>query len=232
MCGRATLTVVDYPTLASALGVEAKPEHASLYRPRWNLAPTDPHWIVRRDEASGKRELEPARWGLVNVWAKDRSRAAQQINARSEEMAKKPAYREANRKRHCLVPVDGFYEWVGPAKKRQPIYFHRADDAVMLLAGLWEDWKDRDTGERLRTFTLLTRGAAGLNANYHDRMPVIVPPKYQDTWLTVFPDADPPPPPDYVETELLAREVSRRANSVKNDDPSILGPPERETLFD
>lgn len=230
MCGRATLTIVDYPTLASALGVEAKAEHTALYRPRWNLAPTDLHWILRLGD-EGTRELEPARWGLVNFWAKDRSRAAAQINARSEEMAKKPAYREAFRKRHCLVPVDGFYEWVGPAKKRQPIYFHRADDAPMLLAGLWEDWKDRESGEKLRTFTVLTREAKGLNANYHDRMPIIVPPAYQQTWLTIPESGDPPPPPDYVEPELLAREVSRRANSVKNDDPSILGPPERDTLF-
>ena len=230
MCGRATLTVVDYPTLASALGVEAKPEHAALYRPRWNLAPTDPHWIVRKGE-SGERELEPAHWGLVNFWAKDTKRAAQQINARAEEVAGKPAFREAYRKRHCLVPVDGFYEWVGPAKRRQPIWFHRADSGLILLAGLWEDWKNRETGEKRRTFTVLTRDAKGLQANYHDRMPVIVPASYQATWLDTREGEEPPPWPDYVEPELLAQEVSRRANSVKNDDPSVLGPPEKDTLF-
>jgi len=231
MCGRATLTVVDYPTLAESLGVEAKPECAALYKPRWNLAPTDPHWILRLAE-SGKRELEPARWGLVNEWAKDRSRQAQQINARAEEVAKKPAYREAYRKRHCLVPVDGYYEWVGPPKRRMPIWFHRADDGVMLLAGLWEDWKNKASGEARRTFTVLTRDAKGLSANYHDRMPVIVPRAYEDTWLLTGTTEEPPAWPDYVEPELMAKEVSRRANSVKNDDASVLGPPERETLFD
>ena len=102
----------------------------------------------------------------------------------------------------------------------------------MLLAGLFEDWKERESGERLRTFTILTRDAKGLSANYHDRMPVIVPPAYTDTWLTTSGSGDPPPPPDFIEPELLAREVSRRANSVKNDDAGVLGPPERETLFD
>ena len=228
MCGRATLTVVDYPTLAQELGVEAKAEHAALYRPRWNLAPTDPHWIVRKDPEAEKRVIEPARWGLVNFWAKDAKRAAMQINARAEEVAKKPAYREAYRKRHCLVPVDGFYEWVGPAKKRQPIWFHRADNGLILLAGLYEDWKQPESGAKVRTFTVLTPDAKGISANYHDRMPVIVPPKYIDTWLTIPGSGDPPAWPDFVEPELLATEVSRKANSVRNDDPSVLGPPERD----
>jgi putative SOS response-associated peptidase YedK len=230
MCGRATLTVVDYPTLAEALHVEAKPEHAALYKPRWNLAPTNLHWIVRHGD-SGTRELEPAHWGLVNFWAKDLKRQAQQINARVEDIEKKPAYREAYKKRHCLVPVDGFYEWVGPAKKRMPIWFHRADDGVMLLAGLWEDWKNKDTGDRRRTFTILTRDAKGINANYHDRMPVIVPPAYQETWLTTAEGAEPPAWPDFIEKELLATEVDPRVNSVKNDDPSVLQPPFKDTLF-
>lgn len=110
MCGRFTLTRREAEVLAAELGVAI--ESLSDYRPRYNIAPTDRHWIVRMKYED--RELLPARWGLVNSWAKDRKRAAQQINAWAETLASSPAFKEAFSKRRCVMPADGFFEWVGP----------------------------------------------------------------------------------------------------------------------
>src|SRR4051794_18048824 len=184
MCGRVTLTVVSYDKLCEALGVEGDAMHSAMYRPRYNVAPTDPHWIVRANEEQNKKILEPARWGLLNFWAKDDKRAAAQINARVESVATTRAYREAYEKRRCLVPVDGWLEWFGSMKDRRPVRFHRADNGLTLIAGIWEDWRDpKKDGEKRRTFSILTTDAKGLMANYHDRMPVRVRARYQGAWL-------------------------------------------------
>ena len=109
MCGRFTFSRRDAEELALELGVSL--ESLRDYRPRYNIAPTDQHWIVRIKYED--RELLPAKWGLVNFWAKDAKRAAQQINARAETLESRPAFKEAFRARRCVVPADGFFEWVG-----------------------------------------------------------------------------------------------------------------------
>lgn len=218
MCGRFTLTLKDYSTLVKQLGAMVRPEDAELYRPRYNVAPTDWHWILQRADA--KRVLMPARWGLINQWSPDASLAARQINARAETVDSRPAYRRAFESRRCLVPVDGFYEWKGPRKARQPVWFHYPNNEVFLLAGLYEDWRADD--ERIwRTFTILTTEAQGVPADVHDRMPVIVPPEDIEGWIGKDGSVD------LTGTEgvkpLLAKDVSVRANSIRNDDPSCLG---------
>lgn len=231
MCGRVTLTVVSYEKLCEALGLEGNPSDAALYRARYNVAPTDPHWIVRsaveeEKDSRRKRSIEPARWGLINFWAKDEKRAAQQINARSESVATTRAYREAYDERRCVVPVDGWYEWFGSPKDRRPVRFHRADGGLSLLAGLWEDWRDAKTGAKRRTFTVLTTGAKGVMANFHDRMPVRVPPRHVEGWLAAQTPVDAIVGGEMDDEWVLGTEVSKRVNSVKNDDPGCLGPPE------
>src|SRR5688500_10746080 len=119
MCGRFTLTRADPKQMAAGFGAELREEDAAILKPRYNVAPTNVHLILREKEE--KRVLIPAYWGLVNHWAKDASRAAQQINARVEGIEKKPAYRAAFKSHRCGVPADGWFEWVGPEKKRQPI---------------------------------------------------------------------------------------------------------------
>src|SRR5690348_16966481 len=121
MCGRFTLTVPDFEELATALGVTTAPdpETVALYRPRYNVAPTDTHWILRVKE--GERQLLPARWGLINSWAKDARDGFKQINARSESARSRSAFREAYAKRRCVVPADGFFEWTGPKTARRPL---------------------------------------------------------------------------------------------------------------
>ncbi len=219
MCGRFTLSRRDAAQLALELGVD--PESLRDYRPRYNIAPTDQHWIVRVKRED--RELLPATWGLVNSWAKDKKRAAAQINARAETLASRPTFKEAFKERRCVVPADGFFEWIGPKTARQPIWFHRADGGLILFAGLYEYWPS-GPDEFERTFTIVTTDANEVVGRVHDRMPVILDEERADAWML---------PNQYgdrlqellapVRDDLLvATPVSPRANSVKNDDPGVL----------
>lgn len=229
MCGRFTLTRKDFRTLARDLDAAFDEEGAALYRPRYNIAPTDPHWIVRtrREE----RQLLPARWGLVNSWAPDMKGAARQINARSESAPKRPAFRDAFLQRRCIVPADGFYEWIGVKEARRPVWYHAPDGALLLFAGLYESWRNPADGAWTRTFTILTTAANDVVAPVHDRMPVILPPARVDDWLHIPAEgADVyaarvtellrPAGPDV----LVATSVSRRVNSVRNDDEGCIAP--------
>ena len=191
------------------------------YRPRYNIAPTDPHWIVRMRYED--RELLSARWGLVNHWMTDRKQAFKNINARAETVQKTSAYRQAFLERRCVVPADGFFEWTGPKEARQPIWFHREDGGLILFAGLYESWKP-SPDEKERTFTIIATVANDTVAPVHNRMPVILPPDAIDEWL--YSRAEPatllaqlcPASSDV----LTTTPVSPRVNSVKNDDPACL----------
>lgn len=224
MCARYTLTVPDFGALARMLLVPADPELAALYRPRYNVAPSTTQLVLRGREDG--RELVPASWGLLNRWAKDPSAATRHVNARSEGVRAKPAFREAFAKRRCVVPADGFYEWTGAKGHRSPIWFHPEDGGLLHLAGLYESWQDPATGESTRTFTILTTAANALVEPIHDRMPVILDPADVDVWLGRAEGVTPeqaeallrPAPVDL----LAKRAVSRRVNSVGADDPSVL----------
>ncbi len=226
MCGRFTLTYQQKQRLAEELGVNVEEINDADYRPRYNVAPTDPHWIVRMQFE--EREILSAKWGLVNTWAKDAKRAAKQINARSETISANAAFREAFGKRRCVVPADGFYEWTGAGATRQPIWFHRPDGKLLLFAGLYESWPATHDNWQ-RTFTIITTTPNQVVSPVHDRMPVILNGDDVDYWLdpreedTETLKALLAPAPD----DLLARlSVSQRANSVRNDDPACLEPAE------
>jgi len=219
MRGRFTLSRRDREQLAYELGIPVA--ELEGYRPRYNIAPTDPHWIMRVKYED--RELLPAHWGLVNSWAKDNKRAAQQINARAETLESRSAFKEALQKRRCVVPADGFFEWTGAKTARQPLWFHRPDAGLLLFAGLYEYWQPKP--ERWeRTFTIVTTDANELLRPVHDRMPVILTDDAVDAWL--FAEKNPallgallaPAREDL----LIATHVPPRANSVKNDDPGVL----------
>jgi len=222
MCGRFTLSYRNAERLALELGVPV--ESLIDYRPRYNIAPTDQHWIMRMKYED--RELLPARWGLVNHWMSDRKQAFKGINARSESVQKSGAFREAFKERRCVVPADGFFEWTGPKEARQPIWFHREDGGLVLFAGLYESWRPSpDDWER--TFTILTTNPNAIMEPVHDRMPVILEDKAIEDWLFVRQSPD-----SLMDLLLPAREgllvatlVSSRVNSVKNDDPECLDPP-------
>ncbi len=137
MCGRFTITRRDGNSLAAELGVPA--DSFADYRPRYNVAPMQNHFIVRIKYEN--REVVPARWGLVKSGAKDAGMAAKCINARSETVETRAAFRDAFHKRRCVVPADGFFEWTGPKTARRPAWFHREDGRLVLFAGLYEAWQ-------------------------------------------------------------------------------------------
>src|SRR6266540_2898881 len=141
MCGRFTLTYRERQRLAREMGVNVEEIPESAYQPRWNIAPTDPHFIVR--QRYEERHALQAKWGLVNSWAKDAKRAAAQINARAETLTKSGSFREAFAKRRCVVPADGFYEWLRSGTERQPFWFHRPEGGLLLFAGLYESWQPK-----------------------------------------------------------------------------------------
>jgi putative SOS response-associated peptidase YedK len=228
MCGRFTLTYSDPDQLAPVLGVPVEEFSEAGYTPRFNIAPLQLHFVLREDE--GERHLLHARWGLVNSWAKDNSHASRQINARAETLAERPAFRTAFKRRRCLVPADGFYEWTGEKKARRPLWFHRPDGSPLLLAGLYESWqKAPDVWEP--TFTIITTAANDLMSSIHDRMPVIIPDGAIEDWLAAGQD-DPvalrallaPAPEDL----LVATPASTRVNSTKYDGPECLQAEESE----
>jgi putative SOS response-associated peptidase YedK len=151
----------------------------------YNVAPTDDVYAVL--ETGGVRRLEALHWGLVPRWAKDPKTGARMINARAENVAEKNAYKPAFRKRRCLIPADGFYEWkkLPGEKRKQPMYLSRPDGKPMAFAGLWEVWRNPNDpdGDELHSCTIITTDANETVAAIHDRMPVILGEDGWDTWL-------------------------------------------------
>jgi putative SOS response-associated peptidase YedK len=149
--------------------------------PSYNVAPTDPVYAVVQHDS--ERRLATFRWGLLPFWAKDRSMAARNINARAETVADKAAFRESFAGRRCIIPADGFYEWQVVAKGKLPHYIYGRDGGALALAGLWASWRDPGTQERVRTCTIITGEPNELVAPLHDRMPVVLPQGAWDEWL-------------------------------------------------
>jgi putative SOS response-associated peptidase YedK len=208
-----TLTRRDLDEVADELEAVHDPEGAALYRPRYNVAPTDVHPVVRLEQ--GRRRLLPARWGFPGGPGRPVL-----INARAETAPFRDRFREAFVNGPCIVPADGFYEWSGPADGRRPFWIHRSDGRLLLLAGLLEEDPAAASG-RGRSFTILTTAANPTVARIHDRMPVVLAPEQAAAWLAGGSHRELAPAPEGV---LEATAVSRRVNSVRNDDPGCLAP--------
>ena len=204
-----TLTQDDLDAVARAIEADLAGEDAARYAPHYNIAPTAMHWVVRDGP---RRRIVPAAWGIV---APERPLV---INARAETVASRPLFRESFARRRCLVPADGFFEWLGDKSDRRPIWFHAPDRGVLLFAGLFEE----DPQGRL-TFAVLTTPANDVVAPVHDRMPALLDPDGARAWLERPERALLRPAPS---AALIATPVSRRVNSAANDDPECLAPPE------
>lgn len=214
MCGRVT---IQTPALAIAREFALTGIRTAIERPRYNLAPTQLMPVVIND---GERMLDAYRWGLIPSWAKEAAIGNKLINARGETVAEKPSFRSALKRRRCLALVDGWYEWKQSTKPKTPYLFRRKDGRPMAFAGLWEEWTAPDTGEVLRTCTLITTGPNQLMAPIHDRMPVILSPEAQALWLRPEPQEASALQPLLVPNEdepLEAWEVGRVVNSPMND---------------
>ncbi len=219
MCGRYTLTSAP-EALRALFGYEEQPN----FPPRYNVAPTQPIPIVRL--VDGKRHFALVRWGLLPSWVKDPKTFTLLINARGESAAEKPAFRAAIKRRRCLIPADGFYEWQAADERKRPFYVHAKSGAPLAFAGLWETWTGPN-GEELETATIVTTRANRMLSPIHDRMPVIVPPEGFDLWLdgakvdaTTASALIAPAP----ETLLEAYEISTAVNRTANDNPKLLEP--------
>lgn len=195
--------------------------------PSWNVAPTQDSLVLRRHPQTGARHLSVLRWGLVPRWAKDATGGARLINARRDGVADKPSFRDAFRKRRCLVPMDGFYEWLAGAqgegaKAKQPYAVALADGDPMAVAGLWEGWQRPESGEWLRTFSVVTTDSNGRQALLHHRTPVILERADWPVWLGER-DGDPlallRPCPD---RSLRFWPVAPRVGKVSENEPALL----------
>jgi len=192
----------------------------------YNAAPTQ-RLPVFRIHAERGPELVRLRWGLIPSWAKDAAIGARMINARGETVAEKPAFRAAFRRRRCLVPMKGFYEWKKTASGKLPHYIYLKNADIFASAGLYEYWPGRDGAEPVESYTIITTEANDMMAKLHDRMPVILAEKDHAAWLdpknegkgTLQALLKPYPP-----GEMLAYPVSTRVNNPKNDDQELLSP--------
>ncbi len=220
MCGRYALYG---PSSRLREQFDAEIEHFE-FAPRYNAAPMQ--WLpVLRQRAGGERVIHQLRWGLLPAWAKDEAIATRLINARAESVADKPAFRAAWRRRRCIVPANGFYEWKAVAGGKQPYYIHAANDALFALAGLWERWTRPEDGERVDTFTIVTTEAEAPMRALHQRMPVILPAQACARWLDraaseadlrALLTAEPP--------ALAMHPVSKAVGKVSNEGETLIRP--------
>lgn len=221
MCGRYSLTDLG-DILLRLFELPALPEG---YRPRYNIAPTQS--VTTIIGADGVRQASSMRWGLIPSWAKDASIGNKMINARGETVAEKPAFRTALRRRRCLIPADGFYEWQVRGGRKQPVRFVPADGGVLAFAGLWECWRPGGDEPEVRSFTIITTAANDFVRPVHDRMPVILPPSAFDLWLdpkVQDPEAVLPLLTSAPEDALRVYDVSTLVSSPRNERAECIEP--------
>jgi putative SOS response-associated peptidase YedK len=237
VCGRYAST--KDPALLAAEFDAVDGTEGEEFRPDYNIAPTKSILAVverhpRDDEGTPdpsvtERSVRVMRWGLVPHWAKDLSGAAKMINARSESVLEKPAYRESAAKRRCIIPADGWYEWQPGEGRKQPFFINPGDGSSLAMAGIWSVWwqPDEELGRKpIITCAVLTTDAIGEMTTVHHRMPLVLP---QDRWAAwLNPDSENPadllaPDPALVDG-LELRPVSMAVNSVKNNGPELMAP--------
>ena len=219
MCGRYAIT-----TAPEAVRQLFRYREQPNFPPRYNVAPTQPVPIVRM--ADGQRHFALVRWGLIPSWVKDPKTFTLLINARGESVNEKPAFRNAMKRRRCLFPADGFYEWKGVAGRKIPYFARPKSGGPLAFAGLWETWTGPN-GEEMETAAIITTDANKEMAQVHHRAPVIVPPEAFDFWL----DTDKVdgktaaavigPAPD---GSMAVYEISTAVNRVANDSPALIEP--------
>jgi len=227
MCGR-YVRRSDKQKLAEAFHLGKLPPDFVL-APDYNVAPKTFQPVIRLNRETGERELTQMRWGLIPFWSKDDKIAYKTTNARAETIATNNVFKEAFRRRHCLVPADLFYEWqnLNPEdekrKNTQPYAIGRKDGEPMAFAGLWESWIDKNDGKPLETFTIITTDPNALMEPLHDRMPVILPRSDYDRWLA---PVDPAKPPvdllrPHAAEEMTPWKVGKAVGNVQNVGPEL-----------
>ena len=195
--------------------------------PNYNVAPTQRILAIINQDNENK--LEKLHWGLVPFWANDISMGSRMINARAETVSQKPAFRNAFRKRRCVIPADGFYEWKGEKGHKQPYYITVPSGKPFAFAGLWETWADKENDEEsvYKSCTIITTAASEPLSSIHHRMPAILDPEFHEKWLN-----EKIQNPKNLEIilrdgliyDMIFYPVSKLVNSVKNNDPNCIKP--------
>ena len=219
MCGRYTLTA-DAESIQLAFNLRVI---EGLTGPRYNIAPSQQVAVITDRDP---QELSFMKWGLIPSWAKDPKIGNRMINARSETAAEKPSFRTAFKRRRCLIPADGYYEWQKQGKKKAPMYIQHAERDIFAFAGLWENWKAPD-GSWLSTCAILTTEANERIHPVHHRMAVIIEPEDYDLWLApreLLPPEWMPLMGGPVSEKLRFHEVSTQVNRPVNDNPTLVTP--------
>ena len=222
MCGRFTLTADPADLMEAFSWINFG---NAKFSPRYNIAPTQPLAVVPN---TGENKLDFFTWGLVPFWAKDPAIGNRMINARSETLSEKPSFKNAFKRRRCLILADGFFEWqkIPGEKSKIPTYIHMKDNKPFVFAGLWEEWNSPD-GSQILSTTIITTSPNELVAPIHNRMPVILPESAYEQWLT----------PGEADTQKLspllypfdanlmaAFPVSQMVNNPRNDFPINISP--------
>jgi putative SOS response-associated peptidase YedK len=194
----------------------------------YNIAPSQEVLAIRLNPETKQRSLDRLRWGLVRYWAKDEKIGFKTINARAETIDTAHSFRSAFKKRRCLVPADGFYEWKKVIGGKIPYSIEMKDGSPFVFAGLWEGWQNPETQKWLRTCTIITGQPNELVAEIHTRMPVILPPETQERWLTGEAGKEILLP--FPAEAMKIRAVSSRVNKPENNDPGLLEEGEMEQV--
>ena len=215
MCGR--VIQKSGPLLAIVEGLDVSDIRLGNVPPRYNVAPSQELLVIRHNHKTGERSLDLIKWGLTPYWCKNPR------GGRKPIVSRLPMFRDAYAQRRCIVPVDGFFEWraIKGARAKQPYAIAMKDGSPFGLAGLWENWRNPNTGAWERTFAIITVPSNELVGKIHDRMPAILQPRGYDRWLGLEPD-----PHDllitYPSEPMTMWPISRRVNKPENDDPSLL----------
>lgn len=226
MCGRyATFGPVSVSRDAKAVLNELELDLVSEINQRedqFNIAPTQKALVIALGEHG--YEAKAIRWGLVPAWAKDEKIGAKMINARAETVASKPAFRGAFKKRRCLVPASGYFEWKGEAGAKQPYFIHDPAGHLLMFAGLWDVWRPSAEAEWLRTFTIVTGEPGKVSGDIHDRQPVILPPDLWEVWASGSPDEAAATLAAVPEADLAYHPVPKAVGSPRNKGPELVEP--------
>lgn len=226
MCGRyATFGPVSLSREAKEVLADLEVDLISEIHQRadqFNIAPTQRALVVDHGDAGYK--VEALRWGLIPSWATDPKIGAKTINARAETVATKPAFRSAFKKRRCLVPASGYFEWKGEAGSKQPYFIHDPSGHLLMFAGLWEAWRIGEGDEWRRTFTIITGEPGKVSGDIHYRQPVILPPDLWAVWVQGTPDEASATLVAAPEAELVYHPVTKAVGSPRNNRPESVEP--------
>jgi putative SOS response-associated peptidase YedK len=203
--------------------MNVRDSRAHNHPPRWNAAPSQELLVIRRNHNTGEVSLDPLRWGLIPNWCNDPQGGRKPINAKCETVHTLPTFRDAYRSRRCILPADGFYEWMAikGAKAKQPFAIAMKDGKPFGIGGIWENWRDPASGEWVRTFAAITTPANELVAQIYDRMPLIIHPEDYERWLSD--DRDPHELMQPFSAEKMRMwPVSTRVKKPQNDDRTLV----------